>query len=156
MLRVSCLKLEINEVRCYEAQIEESEKGHTLLYLRLINHSAWVLSWRREFTIGMLLPLISHEWLQLPMGKVLLCSVHVVAQWLCHVLACITLYFIIAWLLSNYRYTVWTLACGLDSTCRYDNCVIGNHHILFFNLVDSGSSGVWHLFNTVLPERSTK
>ena len=26
MLRVSCLKLEINEVRCYEAQIEESEK----------------------------------------------------------------------------------------------------------------------------------
>ena len=27
MLRVSCLKLEINEVRCYEAQIEESEKG---------------------------------------------------------------------------------------------------------------------------------
>ena len=27
LLRVSCLKLEINEVRCYEAQIEESEKG---------------------------------------------------------------------------------------------------------------------------------
>ena len=27
MLRVSCLKLEIKEVRCYEAQIEESEKG---------------------------------------------------------------------------------------------------------------------------------
>ena len=26
MLRVSCLKLEINEIRCYEAQIEESEK----------------------------------------------------------------------------------------------------------------------------------
>ena len=27
MLRVSCLKLEINEFRCYEAKIEESEKG---------------------------------------------------------------------------------------------------------------------------------
>ena len=27
MLRVSCLKLEIKEVRCYEAKIEESEKG---------------------------------------------------------------------------------------------------------------------------------
>ena len=27
MLRVSCLKLEINELRCYEVQIEESEKG---------------------------------------------------------------------------------------------------------------------------------
>ena len=39
-------------------------------------------------------------------GKLLLCSVHVVAQLLCHVLACITLYLIIAWLLSNYRYTV--------------------------------------------------
>ena len=27
MLRVSCLKLAINEFRCYEAEIEESEKG---------------------------------------------------------------------------------------------------------------------------------
>ena len=27
MLRVSCLKLEIKAVRCYEAKIEESEKG---------------------------------------------------------------------------------------------------------------------------------
>ena len=27
MLRGSCLKLEINEFRCYEAKIEESEKG---------------------------------------------------------------------------------------------------------------------------------
>ena len=34
LLRVSCLKLEIKAVRCYEAKIEESEK----------NHSAWVLS----------------------------------------------------------------------------------------------------------------
>ena len=30
MLRVSCLKLEIKEVRCYEAKIEESEKGRQL------------------------------------------------------------------------------------------------------------------------------
>ena len=27
MLRASCLKLEINEFGCYEAKIEESEKG---------------------------------------------------------------------------------------------------------------------------------
>ena len=27
VLRASCLKLEINEFRCYEAKIEESEKG---------------------------------------------------------------------------------------------------------------------------------
>ena len=27
MLRASCLKLEINELGCYEAKIEESEKG---------------------------------------------------------------------------------------------------------------------------------
>ena len=27
---VYCLKLEINEIRCYEAQIEESEKGRQL------------------------------------------------------------------------------------------------------------------------------
>ena len=52
MLRVSCLKLEIKEVRCYEAKIEESESGgssqvswvrlpvapglFTFLYFRLI------------------------------------------------------------------------------------------------------------------------
>ena len=30
MLKVSCLKLEIKEIRCYEAQIEESEKGWQL------------------------------------------------------------------------------------------------------------------------------
>ena len=27
MLRVSCLELEIKEVRCYEVKIEKSEKG---------------------------------------------------------------------------------------------------------------------------------
>ena len=27
MLRTSCLKLEINEFRCYEAKVEESEKA---------------------------------------------------------------------------------------------------------------------------------
>jgi len=83
-------------------------------------------------------------------GKVLLCSVPVVAQWLCHVLACIYLYL-------NYRYTLWTLSCGLDGTCGYGNCVIGNHHILFLYFVDSeGILRQWHSFSTVLPERSTK
>ena len=31
LLRASCLKLEINEFKCYEAKIEESEKGRQLL-----------------------------------------------------------------------------------------------------------------------------
>ena len=44
-------------------------------------------------------------------------------------LACINLYLMIEWLLNNYRDTVRTLACGLDGTCRYDNCNWESHYL---------------------------
>ena len=44
MLRASCLKLEMNEFGCYEAKIEESEKGRQLPGVEPRTHLAWAAS----------------------------------------------------------------------------------------------------------------